>query len=100
MVPVMSDTKWDDVRNAMLSIDPRPMRRSRDCHNGFVSEWDGEWCYHFRIGGYDTIEWVEIRLLAETLGRRVRVPNRRCSTKTKQSRAVETTRDCSCVYPS
>lgn len=61
VVPVMNDTKWDEVRAAMLSIDPRPMWRSRDRDKGFVSEWDGGWYYHFRIGGYETLEWVEIR---------------------------------------
>lgn len=62
MIPAMNNTKWNEVRLAMLDLDPTPQWRTRDRHNGFVSSWDGEWYYHFlREGGYDSIEWVEIR---------------------------------------
>jgi hypothetical protein len=39
---------------------PHPKWRTRDRVSGYVSDWDGEWYYHFRSGGYATIEWVEI----------------------------------------
>jgi len=38
-----------------------PKWRTKDLETGHVSTWDGEWFYHFRDGGYATIEWVEIR---------------------------------------
>jgi len=57
----MNDTKWDEVRLAMYGLGPfSPKWRTRDRASGYVSEWDGEWYYHFRTGGYDSIEWLEI----------------------------------------
>ena len=57
----MNDTKWDELRLAMYAIRPAPKWRTKDVHSGFTSPWDGEWYYHFRDGGYDSIEFVEIR---------------------------------------
>jgi hypothetical protein len=58
--PVMNDTKWDELRLGMYGLgDLRPRWRTKDV-SGYTSEWDGEWFYHFRAGGYTTIEWVEI----------------------------------------
>jgi hypothetical protein len=28
--------------------------------------WDGEWYYHFREGGYGSMEWVELQLKDES----------------------------------
>ena len=57
----MNDTKWDEVRLAMYGLGPHsPKWRTRDRVSGYESDWDGEWFYHFRTGGYATIEWVEI----------------------------------------
>ena len=61
MHPVMNDTKWNEVRLAMHELESIVRWRTRDRHSGFVSGWDADWYYHFRVGGYDTIEWVEIR---------------------------------------
>ena len=46
----------------MLSIPgiDRPLWRSKDI-NGNLTNWDGEWHYHFRDGGYSKIEWCEIK---------------------------------------
>ena len=64
MYPVMNNTKWDELRLAMYGLcDPPPEWRAKDV-SGFVSPWDGEWFYHFREGGYDSIEWVEIRVIS------------------------------------
>jgi len=61
--PVMNITKWDEIRLAMYALgDQRPRWRTRDIENGYVCPWDGEWFYHFRQGGYDTIAWVEIEV--------------------------------------
>jgi hypothetical protein len=49
-----------------------------------VSPLDGDWFYHFRVGGYSSIEWVEIMVTApeqeaavESVLRRVHVPGQR-----------------------
>ena len=58
----MNDTKWDELRLAMYHLgDRHPRWRTKDI-SGYVSDWDGEWFYHFRQGGYLTIEWVEIQV--------------------------------------
>ena len=63
LFPVMNNTKWEELRLEMYSLgDLHPKWRTKDVENGFISEWDGEWFYHFRNGGYKTIEWVEIRV--------------------------------------
>lgn len=59
--PVMNDTKWNEVRLAMHALGAVARWRTRDRHSGYVSHWDADSYYHFRTGGYDTIEWVEIR---------------------------------------
>ena len=61
MLPLMNNTKWDELRLAMYELGPlSPRWRTRDVENGHVSDWDGEWFYHFRNGGYKFIQWVEI----------------------------------------
>lgn len=62
MHPTMNDTKWDELRLAMSSLgELHPRWRALDL-SGYLSPWDGEWYYHFRAGGYRTIEWVEIEV--------------------------------------
>ena len=59
----MNDTKWEEIRLAMYGLgELHPKWRTRDRETGFVSPWDGEWFYHFRSGGYSTIEWLEIEV--------------------------------------
>ena len=60
-VPLMNDTKWDEIRLAMCSFPTQPEWRTKDLENGYISAWDREWFYHFNVGGYKTIEWVEVR---------------------------------------
>lgn len=84
MIPVMNNTKWDELRLAMYGLDHMsPRWRTKDV-SGYLSEWDGEWFHHFRSGGYDSIEWVEIQVTspeqdAEVLTRlrKVHVPGQR-----------------------
>jgi len=60
--PVMNQTKWDELRLAMYGLGGQcPRWRTKD-RSGYVSPWDAEWFYHFREGGYGSIEWVEIRV--------------------------------------
>jgi hypothetical protein len=58
----MNDTKWEELRLAMYNLGPSsPRWRAKDL-SGYTSPWDGEWFYHFRNGGYVSIEWVEIQV--------------------------------------
>lgn len=63
MNPVMNDTKWRELRAAMLVLGrSAPEWRTRDLETGHISAWDAEWFYHFAEGGYKHIEWVELRV--------------------------------------
>lgn len=74
MVSLMNDTKWDELRLAMCELGPlSPRWRTLDVENGHLSEWDGEWFYHFRNSGYKFIKWVEIAI--ESLAQRQAVLN-------------------------
>ncbi len=69
--PLMNNTKWDELRVAMYELEPSPKWRTRDIETGYVCNWDGEWYYHFRNGGYECIHWVE--LLIESAEQREQV---------------------------
>jgi hypothetical protein len=84
MKPLLNNTKWDELRLAMHTLWlHKPRWRTKDL-SGFLSNWDVDWYYHFRIGGYKTIEWVELEIEtsdqdAAVLAalRRIHVPGRR-----------------------
>jgi hypothetical protein len=57
--PAMNNTKWDELRLAMYALDPPP-RWSTLATNGYQSQPDSEWFYHFRVGGYADILHVDI----------------------------------------
>lgn len=60
---VMNNTKWDELRLGMYNLNElSPCWRTKDIENGHLSNWDREWFYHFRTGGYKTIEWLEIKI--------------------------------------
>ena len=64
MNPVMNDTKWEELRRAMHGLgELSPAWRTKDV-SGYVSPWDGDWYFHFREGSYDSIEWIEIRVIS------------------------------------
>lgn len=66
LVSVMNNTKWEELRRAVCNLDGlHPAFRSKCWSNGFISEWDREWHFHFRLGGYEDIEWFEIRFDSE-----------------------------------
>jgi hypothetical protein len=58
----MNDTKWEEIKEAMNEYPATVLWRVKNIDNGFLSNWDAEWFYHFRLGGYDTIEWLEIKV--------------------------------------
>jgi len=84
MIPLMNNTKWNELRMAMYNLgELRPRWRARDL-SGYVTDWDGEWYYHFQDGGYASIEWVEIQVLSaeqdaavHALLREIHVPGHR-----------------------
>ena len=62
----MNDTKWDEIRIAMDRLGEfTPRWRTLDLKTGHLSDWDAEWFYHFRAGGYRFIEWLEIAVDSE-----------------------------------
>ena len=62
---VMNHTKWEEIRRAMLDFPKQNMWRTKDVETGYMSDWDGDWFYHFKINGdktsFKTIEWLEIK---------------------------------------
>lgn len=60
LLPLMNDTKWDELRLAMHGIEPGPQWSTIDRDTGYRNDPDGDWFYHFRIGRYETILYVDI----------------------------------------
>lgn len=59
----MNNTKWRELQQAMYALESHsPKWRTKCVTNGHVSNWDGEWFYHFSEGGFNDIEWVEIKI--------------------------------------
>ena len=64
--PVMNDTKWEAIRLAMCELgELSPMWRTLDLNNGHLSAWDAEWFYHFSVGGYRTVQWMEVKVATD-----------------------------------
>ncbi len=61
---VMNHTKWEEIRLAMYEYPNTRLWRTKDIETGYICPWEGDWYYHFEIGGYKNIEWLEIK--AET----------------------------------
>jgi hypothetical protein len=55
----MNNTKWEELRLAMYTIGPPPRWRCMSI-TGYYSDGDAEWFYHFRSGGYEDIQHVDI----------------------------------------
>ncbi len=73
MIGVMNNTKWDEIRLAMYALDaPKPRFRIKDTDRTEVSDWDGEWFYHFRLQPYRSIEWADIQVQSESQRAEVR----------------------------
>ncbi|WP_020466962.1 DUF6678 family protein [Singulisphaera acidiphila] len=80
----MNNTKWDELRLAMYGLGNLSPSWSTKDLSGYICPYDKDWFYHFRNGGYDSIEWVHIRLdspeqdrAVEMALRRVHVPGHR-----------------------
>lgn len=64
---VMNNTKWGEIREAMLESHNVHLWRTKDIETGHICPWDGEWFYHFKIGIYKCIEWLEIKTESEDI---------------------------------
>ena len=63
MIGVMNNSKWEELRVAMYELGPlHPQFRIKNLDREEPWRWDGEWFYHFRLGEYDSIEYVELRV--------------------------------------
>jgi hypothetical protein len=62
LLSVANDTKWRELRIAMLDLDSteRPSFRCMDVETGHLGECDSEWFYHWLAGGWQWMEWVEL----------------------------------------
>lgn len=60
LIPLMNDTKWGELRLAMLEIEPSPAWSSISRETGYRYGPDSEWYHHFRIGGYIDFLLVDI----------------------------------------
>lgn len=49
----------------MYGLEDSPRWRTKSVSNGYLSNWDSEWYYHFSVGGFKDIEWLEIRVETE-----------------------------------
>ncbi|GAA0076942.1 hypothetical protein UT300005_13200 [Clostridium sp. CTA-5] len=68
---LMNNTKWKEIRLAMYQYHETIMWRVKNIDNGYLSNWDGEWFYHFKLMGYDTIEWLEIKVDNEEMKNKI-----------------------------
>jgi hypothetical protein len=64
---LMNDTKWNEIRKAMYEFTRITKWRTKDIFTGYLSNWDSEWFYHFNLGEYKTIEYLEIQLENEEM---------------------------------
>jgi hypothetical protein len=66
---VMNNTKWEEIRAAMLESPNTHQWRTKDIETGYICPWDGDWFYHFKFDGpmdsYKFIEWIEIKTETE-----------------------------------
>jgi hypothetical protein len=69
--PVLNNTKWEELRLAMYAIEPPPRWRCMTI-TGYYSEADAGWFYHFRSGGYEDIQYVDIFTDSQTNRERIR----------------------------
>lgn len=65
MIPLMSNTKWNELRIGMSGLGAlAPRFRVRSIRSGRIGDWDGEWFYHFH-GRHEEDEWVEVAVTSD-----------------------------------
>ncbi|TPG53734.1 DUF6678 family protein [Ewingella americana] len=55
----MNNTKWDEIRLAMVNMSSPPRWKTVTL-SGYESLPDGEWFYHFKVGGYSDIHHLDV----------------------------------------
>lgn len=55
----MNNTKWNEIRLAMHSMQSPPLWKVTSL-KGYESSADGEWFYHFCEGGYLNIQYLDV----------------------------------------
>jgi len=73
LVPLMNDTKWDELRLAMHEIEGGPEWSTVERDVGYRYGPDSDWFYHFRLGPYETILYVDIATPSTPLREAVRL---------------------------
>lgn len=68
---LMNDTKWEEIRDAVNNSTDKIHWRTKDIMNGYISQWDGDWYYHFRDGRHRAIERLEIKVETDDLKKKV-----------------------------
>ncbi len=58
--PVMNNTKWDELRLAMHTLEPAPSFRLMTTEDFYSGHPEAEWFHHFRGNGYEDIRYVDI----------------------------------------
>lgn len=58
----MNNTKWEEIRVTMHKYPAATLWRVKNIDNNYLSNRDGDWFYHFKLGEYNTIEWLEIKV--------------------------------------
>lgn len=59
---VLNNTKWLEIQEAMYGLKfESPKWRSKYVDNDYISDWDGEWFYHFSESDFSQFQWVEIK---------------------------------------
>jgi hypothetical protein len=61
----MNNTKWEEIRRCMIEYPRKIKWRTKDIKTNYISSWDVDWYYHFKLGGYESIEWLEIQVINE-----------------------------------
>jgi len=64
---LINNTKCEKIRLAIYEYPKTVQWRVRNITNGYISDWDEEWFYHFKLGEYETIEWLEIKIDSEEM---------------------------------
>lgn len=58
---VMNNTKWEEIRTVMNDCSINALWRTKDIKTSYISDWDGDWFYHFK-NNYKNIEWLEMKV--------------------------------------
>lgn len=56
----MNNTKWEEIRSAMLDSPNTHQWRTKVIKTGYICPWDGEWYYHFKL----IVNWIVISSLS------------------------------------